>query len=135
MEDRTGRVQEPAATYVPPNADDDYLHTAAARPPVDQYAGSEASAEAAQARREIEAQLADGSLSLADVFEMNDQESGDSERIVGHMHIRAALLALKGIGDVKADAILAEVGIEGDRHIASLGSKQQAELAAAADAA
>lgn len=132
MEDRTGRVAEPAGVFVPPNAGDGYLHEGAAPPPLNQEEGSETASETAQARREIEGQLADGSLTLADLFEMNEEETGDSHRTVGHLHVRAALLALKGIGEKKADAILAEVGIEGDRHIASLGSNQAEQLVAAA---
>lgn len=134
---REGRPHEVAETYVPTihgEPHEGYLHDGTASP-VDQAQGTESASEAAQARRDIEGQLTDGSLTLTDLFQMSDAETGDSHRTVGHMHLRAALLALPGIGEVKADAILAEVGIKGDRHIDSLGSKQREKLAAAVDAA
>lgn len=101
-------------------------------PEPDQAAASLAAQEAAAARQDIESQLSDGSLSITDVFQMSDQEIGEtSHRIVGHMHIRAALLALPHIGDVRADEILEEVGIEGDRHIDTIGDDEQDEIAEA----
>lgn len=137
METREGRPHAVAETYVPTihgEAHEGYLHEAdgSARS-LDQAEGTTAASETATARREIEGQLADGTLTLDDLFEMGDGESGDSHRVIGHMHVRAALLALKGIGEVKADAILKEVGIDGDRHVATLGSNQREQLATAVD--
>jgi hypothetical protein len=104
-------------------------------PEPDPALGEAAAEEAAAARRDIESQLADGSLTITDVFEMSDQEAGQSShRIVGHMHLRAALLALPHIGEVKADEILEEVGLEGDRHIDTIGDNEQQTIAEAVEA-
>jgi hypothetical protein len=103
--------------------------------PLDPREGEMANEEVSAARRDIEGQLADGSLGLADLFEMNESEPrGESHRIVGHMHLRAALLSLDGIGEVKADEILDEVGLEGDQHIDTLDSDDQARLVEAVGA-
>jgi hypothetical protein len=44
------------------------------------------------------------------------------------IHVRDHLLAQKGIGDAKADSILDELGVDGDRTLASLGSNQREQL-------
>jgi hypothetical protein len=132
-EDRSGREHEVAEVYVPSvhGVPAEGFHHTGGAPVLDQAEGTTASSETAAARRETLGQVTDGSLGLADLFQMAEGESGDSGRIIGHMHIRAALLALPGIGDKKADAILADVGVEGDRHIATLGSNQRDALVAA----
>ena len=97
--------------------------------PLDQQEGATAHAEAEAARRDIKAALASGELTLAGVFEAADAEpNGESHRVVGHMHIRSALLALPNVGTVRADHLLEEAGLAGDRHIASLGSQQREKL-------
>jgi hypothetical protein len=130
-EDRSGREHVVPETYVPTihgGPHEGYLHDGSA---LDQAEGSTAASETATARRETLGQVSDGSLGLEDLFQMADSEEGDSGRVIGHMHIRAALLALPGIGDKKADAILDDVDVEGDRHIATLGSNQRDQLVAA----
>jgi hypothetical protein len=97
-------------------------------PTPDPEVGQQAAQEAAAARQDIESQVSDGSLTLTDVFQMSEQEEGDSHRIAGHIHLRAVLLALPHIGEVKADEILSEVGLEGDRHIDTLGSHEVEKL-------
>jgi hypothetical protein len=128
IEDRSGRPHVVPDTYVPTIHGEPhrgYLHDGST---LDQAEGTTASSETATARREALGQVSDGSLALNDLFQMADSESGDSGRVIGHMHIRAALLALPGIGEKKADAILTEVDVEGDRHIATLGSNQRDQL-------
>lgn len=101
-------------------------------PEPDPAAASLANEEVSAARRDIETQLADGSLTTDDVFQMSESEAtSGAHRVVGHMHVRAMLLALPGIGETRADEILDEVGIEGDRHVDTLGVDEQEEIAAA----
>jgi hypothetical protein len=97
-------------------------------PPLDQEAGAEAEAEAEAGRRDLKTALSSGELTLQGLFDASDSESGDSGRVAGHMHIRAALLALPHIGDTKADAILDSVGIAGDKHVDAIGSDQRKKL-------
>lgn len=101
-------------------------------PTPDPAEGSTANEEVSAARRDVETQLGDGSLSIDDLRQMSEAEATTgSHRVVGHMHIRAALLALPHIGETRADEILDEVGVDGSRHIDDLGTHQVAEIAAA----
>lgn len=70
------------------------------------------------------AALKDGSVNLAAVL-----DDGDSP--LQRAFVRQALRAVPGIGAVKADKIMADVGIDGKRRIAGLGPRQRAALAAA----
>lgn len=108
-------------------------------PEPDPAVGSAAHSTITEARRDIEGQLADGSLSMADLFQMVLNERTEAEasgqatphRVVGHLKLRAALLAHDKIGEKKADEILEEVGLDGDRHLDDLGTEQQQQLVAA----
>ena len=103
-------------------------------PPVDPTAGEEANEVAAQARRDLEAELSSGNATLEDVFEQSDTErdsvgdAGAPHRPIGHMHIGAALLALPNIGETHTDQILNSAGLTRDRHIDSLGDDERTDL-------
>jgi hypothetical protein len=104
-------------------------------PPPNPAVGEAAAEEAAAARRDVETQLKDGTLKLTDVVQMSEAEATTgSRRVAGHMHLRAVLLALPRIGEKHADEILGVVGVEGSRHVDSLGPHQveaiEAEVAA-----
>jgi hypothetical protein len=135
VDERAGRVVSPPGTYVPTLHgeqinEDGYLHDGTgSRPALDQAEGTTAASDQAQARRELLAQASDGSLTLDDLFQAADQEDSGDHRIAGHIHLRAALLALPGIGDAKADAILEEVGVDGEKHLAAVGARQRKQLA------
>jgi hypothetical protein len=101
-------------------------------PTPDPAAGEAAAQEAAQARQDIEAKLGDGSMTLTDLFGMSDQESGDSHRVAGHMHVKAALIALPHIDEVRANEILDAAGVAHDHHIDAVGSEQRSQIETAA---
>ena len=98
-------------------------------PAPDPAAGSAANKAASVARHAVGLGLADGTLTLDDVWAQVDAE-GD-HKPVGHIHLRALLLDLSHIGEVKADEVLAQLGLEGTRHIVTLGTIEREALAAA----
>ena len=105
-------------------------------PTPDQAAAEKAAQAAATARQDLEAQLTAGTLTLEGLFQQSEAEpKGDSHRVVGHMHVKAALVALPNIGDTKADAILATLGMDHDKHIDALGTTEQSAIIAAVAAA
>lgn len=95
-------------------------------PPPDPAVGNEANQQASQARRSALQELTDGSITLEELFTAVDQEEPHHQ--LGHMHLRAALLALPHVGEKRADAILEAVEVEGDRHIDTIGTRQQAAI-------
>lgn len=97
-------------------------------PPPDPAKGSAAAQDANVRRDEVRDMLTDGALTLAEVFTEVESESKDGHFVIGHMHVRGALIALPRIGEKKADEILAGLGIEPDRHLASIGSDQRKAL-------
>jgi S13-like protein len=102
-------------------------------PPPDPAEGNAASVAASEARDAAEQQLKSGALDLPGLFAAADAETG--HHTIGHMHVKAALVALPHIGEVKAARILAELAIAGDEHIDVLGGKQRQALQAAVAAA
>lgn len=95
-------------------------------PPPDQPGATAAAQAANKARDAAESALKDGTLDLAGLFAQVDAETGNP--VIGHMHVKAALVALPGIGEVKAEAILAEVGVPAGEHLDVLGVNQRAAL-------
>lgn len=110
--------------------------TDSALPPPDQHAASEAAREANARREEAERLLSDGSTTIEELFAEVDAErerdlhlgEGDQHRHLGHMHLRAALLAVPHIGEVKADQIIEAAGLKGDQRLDDIGSRQQAHV-------
>jgi hypothetical protein len=95
-------------------------------PPPNPEEGAAAEAQAAEARRSALDELTAGSLTLGELFD--EVELEDPKRQLGHIHLRAALLALPHIGETKADEIIAAVNLERDRHLDTIGVEQQAHL-------
>ncbi len=85
----------------------------------------DALAKAAEARRqraEIKAKLKSGSLGLAEV--LRDSQSDT----LGKMKVSALLEALPGVGRVRAQKVMEELGISPSRRIRGLGDKQKVAL-------
>ncbi|MHA7238633.1 integration host factor, actinobacterial type [Arthrobacter sp. TMS1-12-1] len=74
-------------------------------------------------RADIKARLRTGKLSVADVI---GNPAGDDA--VGRLKVLDLLKALPGVGDVRAAAIMAEVGIAGTRRVRGLGIHQRKAL-------
>jgi hypothetical protein len=74
-------------------------------------------------RADIKAQLKTGKLSVAEVIGAADV--GDA---VGRLKVLDLLKALPGVGDVRAAAIMLEVGIAATRRVRGLGVHQRRDL-------
>ena len=74
-------------------------------------------------RADIKSRLRTGKLSVADVI-----ENPHGEDAVGRLKVFDLLKALPGVGDVRAAAIMAEVGIAGTRRVRGLGIHQRRAL-------
>lgn len=74
-------------------------------------------------RADIKSQLRTGKLSVADVI-----QNPDGDDAVGRLKVLDLLKALPGVGDVRAAAIMAEVGIAGTRRVRGLGIHQRKAL-------
>ena len=74
-------------------------------------------------RADIKAQLKTGKLSVAEVISTTDGEDA-----VGRLKVLDLLKALPGVGDVRAAAIMAEVGIAATRRVRGLGVHQRKAL-------
>lgn len=97
-------------------------------PAPDQPAATAAAAAANAARDSVVAQLSAGTMTLDSLFSLVD---GETKPVLGHMHLRAALIALPKIGEVKADKIIADLGLKSDEHLDVLGSQQRKAIAEA----
>lgn len=85
---------------------------------------SQALAKAAANRKErttLLTQMKNGTLSLAELLQQEDQ-------VVGRIYVRRLLEALPGIGHVKAEQLLSELGISPSRRVQGLGPRQRAAL-------
>ncbi|BBE22921.1 hypothetical protein MN0502_18040 [Arthrobacter sp. MN05-02] len=74
-------------------------------------------------RADIKSRLKTGKLSVADVI-----ENSGGEGAVGRLRVLDLLKALPGVGDVRAAAIMAEVGIAATRRVRGLGIHQRKAL-------
>lgn len=72
-------------------------------------------------RGEILGSLKSGAISLPDVLEREDT-------VVGKTSVRRLLEALPGIGKVRAEKLMAEVGISDSRRVQGLGPRQRERL-------
>ncbi len=97
-------------------------------PAPDPAEGAAAESQAAEARSSALGELSEGDLTLEELFRAVDDEEPAHQ--LGHIHVRAALLALPQIGETRADEILEAVGLEGDRHLDTIGSLEQEALLA-----
>ncbi|MGW8955643.1 integration host factor, actinobacterial type [Streptomyces sp. NPDC055709] len=95
-----------------------------ALPPITDEQRSQALAKAVANRKERTAlltQLKNGTLSLAELLEREGQ-------VVSRIYVRRLLEGLPGIGSVKAEQLLSELGISPRRRVQGLGPRQKAAL-------
>lgn len=92
-------------------------------PVPDPAAGTAANEEAGMARQDALRALNDGTLTLRGLF-----DQGANPGPVGHMNVKAALIALPGIDQVRADAILEQLQISPSANVDQLGTNQQTAL-------
>ena len=83
-------------------------------------------AEARRERAEVKELLKTGSLTLAEVL-----ERADSDDIIAGMKVAAVLKSLPGLGKVKANRLMEDLGIADNRRLRGLGARQREELLAA----
>lgn len=74
-------------------------------------------------RADIKSRLKTGKLSVADVV-----GNPDGDEAVGRLKVVDLLKALPGVGDVRATAIMADVGIASTRRVRGLGIHQRKAL-------
>lgn len=80
-------------------------------------------AQARAVRAEIKQQLKSGSVSLSSVI-----KKGESDDAIGKLRVSSLLEALPGVGRVRAQALLEEIGIAESRRVRGLGPRQTAAL-------
>jgi len=80
-------------------------------------------AEARRVRAEMKELLRTGSLSFAEVLERADRDD-----IVAGTKVVKVLQAMPGLGKVKANRLMEELGIADNRRLRGLGSTQRKEL-------
>lgn len=98
--------------------------TPVALPTLTTEARAEALKKAAAVRKERSeflANLKDGSVSLKQVLERDDA-------VVGKTYVRRLLESLPGIGKVRADQVLGDLGITERRRVQGLGPRQKERL-------
>lgn len=74
-------------------------------------------------RAEVKAKLKAGSMGLTDVL-----RDADNDEILGKMKVSAMLEALPGVGKVRAQKVMEELGISTTRRLRGLGDKQRTAL-------
>ncbi|WP_104181739.1 integration host factor, actinobacterial type [Arthrobacter sp. B0490] len=74
-------------------------------------------------RADVKSRLKTGKLSVAEVI-----DNPDGDDAVGRLKVLDLLKALPGVGDVRAAAIMAEVGIAATRRVRGLGIHQRKAL-------
>jgi hypothetical protein len=87
-----------------------------------------AAKEARRLRSEALAKLRTGQLTITAAFTDNTSPLWEAK-------VRQVLLAVPGVGKVKADTLLADLGIKETRRVKGLGSNQRTKLVAALTAA
>lgn len=91
--------------------------------PEQRAAALEKAAEARRVRAEVKNRLKAGEESLSGVL-----DSARSDEAIGKLKVSALLEALPGVGKVRAQQIMAEVGIAATRRVRGLGAHQSAAL-------
>jgi len=91
--------------------------------PEQRTAALEKAAAARRARAEVKNRLKYSQGSLGEVI-----TEGQSSDIVGKMKVSALLESLPGVGKVRAQQIMKEIGISESRRVRGLGSNQIAAL-------
>jgi signal recognition particle GTPase len=83
---------------------------------------------AAAARKKraiVKAELKSGKRTLADLL-----KQADKDETIGKMKVSTVLESLPGVGKVRAQKIMEELGISATRRVRGLGSKQREQLLA-----
>lgn len=91
--------------------------------PQQRAAALEKAAESRRARAEIKNNLKNSRTSLSKVIEL-----GMTDDVIGKMRVVALLESLPGVGKIKAQAIMTDVGIAASRRIRGLGPHQASAL-------
>jgi hypothetical protein len=97
-----------------------------ALPPLTPEQRSAALAKATAARKsraELREKLKHSGATLADVF-----DAGERDEAVGKMRVSAVLESMPGIGKVRAQRIMEQIGISASRRVRGLGAHQRAAL-------
>nr|WP_228019658.1 integration host factor, actinobacterial type [Brachybacterium epidermidis] len=113
------------------NATEQEVRTVAL-PPLTPEQRADALKKAAEARREraaIKARLKDSAGRRGEEISKVLKEA-ESNEVIGRLRVSALLEALPGVGKVKAQQIMEEIGISPSRKIRGLGSHQAEKLVA-----
>jgi signal recognition particle GTPase len=82
-------------------------------------------AAARKKRAVVKAELKSGKRTLADLLKQADRDD-----TIGKMKVSTVLESLPGVGKVRAQKIMEELGISATRRVRGLGSKQREHLLA-----
>lgn len=91
--------------------------------PEQRKAALEKAAQARRSRAELKELLRTGSVDVHELF-----RRADADEVVAGMKVFAALAAMPGLGKVKANRLMEEHGIAGNRRIRGLGARQRQSL-------
>lgn len=73
-------------------------------------------------RAELRVQLKQGNLSLQEILEKADDE------VIGRMRVTYLLQSLPQVGKVTSEKVMREIGINENRRVQGLGTRQKDEL-------
>lgn len=91
--------------------------------PEQRAAALEKAAQARQVRAQVKDKLKHSHGSLPEVL-----KAAETNEAIGKLKVSALLEAMPGVGKVKAQAIMTEIGISPSRRVRGLGPKQSAAL-------
>lgn len=90
--------------------------------PAERAAALEKGMESRRRRAEAKAKVRSGELSIGEVIAMRDDWA------IGRMKVRDLIRSLPSYGGLRADHVMAEVGIAPSRRVRGLGKNQAAKL-------
>jgi hypothetical protein len=91
--------------------------------PEQRKAALEKAGEARRARAELKELLRTGSVDVNELFRRADEDD-----VIAGMKVSAALSAMPGLGKVKANRLMEELGIADNRRLRGLGVRQREAL-------
>lgn len=91
--------------------------------PEQRKAALEKAGEARRARAELKELLRTGSVDVNELFRRADEDD-----VIAGMKVSAALAAMPGLGKVKANRLMEELGIADNRRLRGLGVRQREAL-------
>ena len=91
--------------------------------PEQRQAALEKAAQARQLRAEVKNRLKHSGASIVEVI-----EQGQTNEVIGKMKVSALLEALPGVGKVRAQKVMEEIGISETRRVRGLGANQISAL-------